>query len=65
MSALTLTRRPGEIVSIGENVEVEVLEIRGGQVCLRIFAPRDVIIDRLEIRERKLTEQGFDPGRVT
>lgn len=65
MSALTLTRRPGEVIAIGENVQVEVMGFRGSQVVLRVHAPFDVVIDRQEIRERKLLEEGFDPGRVT
>lgn len=63
-TSLTLTRRIGESVMIGSNVTVEIAGYRGMQVMLRITAPAEVAIDRQEIRERKLAERGFDPGRV-
>lgn len=46
---LVLTRRVGEILSIGDNVAITVVEINGGQVKLGIEAPRDVIIVRSEL----------------
>lgn len=38
---------------IGENVQVTVLGSKGNQVRLGVVAPRDVEVDRQEIRERK------------
>jgi carbon storage regulator len=46
---LILTRRPGEIVNIGSDVRVEVLEVRGNQVRIGITAPPDVKILRAEL----------------
>jgi carbon storage regulator len=43
---LILTRRPGEVFEIGENIKVTVLEIRGKEVQVRIEAPSDVSISR-------------------
>jgi carbon storage regulator len=49
---LILTRKAGETVSVGDNVTLTVLAIKGGQVRLGIDAPRDVAVHRGEIRER-------------
>jgi carbon storage regulator len=50
---LILTRRAGETLRIGDNVEVTVMAINGAQVRIGIKAPRHVIVDREEIAERK------------
>ncbi|HCX86525.1 MAG TPA: carbon storage regulator [Gammaproteobacteria bacterium] len=46
---LILTRRVGETLKIGENIQVTVLGLRGGQVRIGINAPRDVAVHREEI----------------
>jgi carbon storage regulator len=43
---LSLTRKPGEAILIGDNVVVYIKEIKGKQVKLAIEAPRDVAISR-------------------
>jgi carbon storage regulator len=43
------SRRPRQSVTIGTNVTVTVLEIRGSQVRIGVTAPRDVAIQRGEI----------------
>jgi carbon storage regulator len=50
---LILTRRAGETLLIGDNVEVTVLAVLGGQVRIGIKAPRNIIVDREELAERK------------
>ncbi|MDP9083817.1 MAG: carbon storage regulator CsrA [Pseudomonadota bacterium] len=50
---LILTRRIGESLRIGDNVEVTVMGVNGTQVRIGIKAPRDVTVDREEIAERK------------
>ena len=50
---LILTRRAGETLRIGEDVEVTVMAINGAQVRIGIKAPRNVVVDREEIAERK------------
>ncbi len=47
---LVLTRRPGEEISIGEEIVVRVLSVRGEQVQIGIEAPRSIRVDRGEIR---------------
>ncbi len=51
---LVLTRRPGESISIGDDVTVKVLSIRGDQIQLGIDAPREIRVDRGEIRDQIL-----------
>lgn len=57
---LILSRRPGEVLNIGDNVRVEVLGIKGNQVRLGIHAPKEIVVDREEISERK--KQAGNPG---
>jgi carbon storage regulator len=54
---LILTRSVGEVITIGDNITVTVLGVRGQQVRLGIAAPRDVTVDRKEVRNRKELEQ--------
>jgi carbon storage regulator len=49
---LILTRRIGEGLTIGEDIRIVVLEVRGKQVCLGIESPREIAIHRDEIFQR-------------
>ncbi len=49
---LILTRRVGESLMIGDNVNVTVLGIRGNQVRIGVDAPKDVAVHREEIYDR-------------
>ncbi len=53
---LILTRRPSETICIGDEVTITVLGIAGTQVRFGIEAPREVVIDREEIYQRKKRE---------
>ena len=53
MSMLILTRLPEERILIGDNIVVEVLHVRGQQVRLGVRAPKDVLVDREEVRARR------------
>lgn len=48
---LSLARRPGQKIRIGEDIVVVVREVRGRQVKLGIEAPSDVRVLREEIYE--------------
>ena len=50
---LILTRKATEKVLIGDNVIVEVVEIRGNQVRLGIEAPGDVLVLRGELKRKR------------
>ena len=54
---LILTRRAGESLRIGENVEVTVMAINGAQVRIGIQAPINISVDREEVAERKRRER--------
>lgn len=54
---LILTRRNGESLRIGDDVEVRVLAIRGNQVRIGVNAPRDVSVHREEIYKRIIAER--------
>jgi len=50
---LILTRRIGESIMIGDDITVTVLNIDGGHIRLGVDAPKDVAVDREEIRTKK------------
>jgi carbon storage regulator len=49
---LVLTRKSGEEITIGDEVVVSVVEIKGSQVRLGIKAPKGISVHRSEIYER-------------
>ena len=50
---LILTRRIGETLMIGDDIQVVVLGVKGNQVRLGVQAPANVSVDREEVRQRK------------
>jgi carbon storage regulator len=54
---IILARKISETINIGEDVEVTVVSIQGGQVRLGITAPKTTRVDRAEIRIRKDMEK--------
>ena len=53
---LILTRRPGETIRIGDDIEVTVINVYASQVRIGVNAPKHVVIDREEIAIRKANE---------
>jgi carbon storage regulator len=49
---LVLSRKCGERLMIGPNIELKVVDIRGNTVRLGVDAPRDVSIHRQEVYRR-------------
>jgi carbon storage regulator len=49
---LILTRRIGETITIGADIAVTVMGVKGKQVRIGIDAPRDVVVHREEIVEK-------------
>lgn len=54
---LILTRRQGEAIIIGDDIEVHVLGQKGNQVRIGVKAPRDVSVHREEIYEKIKLEE--------
>ena len=46
---LVLTRKVKESITIGNNITISVVEIRGNQVRLGIEAPRSTPVNRTEV----------------
>ncbi|MDX8403090.1 MAG: carbon storage regulator CsrA [Mariprofundaceae bacterium] len=55
---LILTRKSGETITIGENIQIRVLAVKGGQVRIGVDAPREVSVNREEVYERVQAEGG-------
>ncbi len=49
---LILTRKPGESITIGDDIKIQVIEIKGKQARLGIDAPKNYVIHREEIYVR-------------
>ncbi|RPH50329.1 MAG: carbon storage regulator [Desulfobacteraceae bacterium] len=49
---LVITRKPGERITIGDDIVVTVIEVKGSLVRLGVDAPRSISIHRQEIFER-------------
>lgn len=58
---LILTRRVGETLKIGDNVDVTILSVKGNQVRIGINAPKEVTVHREEIYSRIKEEQKQQP----
>jgi carbon storage regulator len=59
---LVLTRKRGQSIVVGGDVEIKILESHGSEVKLGIVAPREVVVLRKEIveeieRQNKLSIQ--------
>lgn len=52
MGNLVLTRKLGQKIRVGDDVEVTILEVRSGQVKVGIKAPPEVKVHREEIYQR-------------
>jgi carbon storage regulator len=58
---LILTRRIGETVTIGQDITVTVMGVKGQQVRIGTGAPKDVAVHREEIFERIKAAEGQEP----
>lgn len=61
---LILTRKLGQTIRIGNEIEVTILETKGKQIKIGIAAPLDIAVHRGEvyqmIREQNALAAGFD-----
>ena len=65
---LILSRRPGESLTIGDDVVVTVVGVSGNQIRLGITAPREVRVLREEVykavrEENQAAANGLDSNR--
>lgn len=54
---LILSRKQGESIVIGDNIEVTVVAVGGNKVRLAINAPNDIPVHRREVYDRIVQEQ--------
>jgi carbon storage regulator len=50
---LVLSRKVGEEIVIGNNIHLMVVAIKGDKVRIGISAPKEVVVDRLEVHEKR------------
>ncbi|PRA31414.1 carbon storage regulator CsrA [Pseudomonas poae] len=55
---LVLSRAVGEVISIGDDIAVHILELNGTQVKLGVEAPAGVHVHRAEVHQKMLDRQG-------
>ncbi|WP_053129397.1 carbon storage regulator CsrA [Pseudomonas sp. MIACH] len=58
---LVLSRAVGEIISIGDDITVHILELNGNQVKFGIAAPVGVHVHRAEVYQKILERQATQP----
>lgn len=62
---LVLSRQRDEVIMIGQDIEIMVVEIRGDKIRLGINAPKEIEVHRKEVfdairRENRTTQQAID-----
>jgi carbon storage regulator len=59
---LVLTRKAGEEIVIGENIHLTVVSIQGDKVRIGVAAPKEVVVDRREVHDRRKHLSGEAPA---
>ncbi|QDU03100.1 Carbon storage regulator [Gimesia chilikensis] len=49
---LVLSRKKNERIFIGDNIVITIVEIKGDKLRIGIDAPKDIPVDRDEVRKR-------------
>ncbi len=69
---LVLARKKNEVIMLGDNIRIVVVEIREYKVRLGIDAPNDMPVHRLEVYDaiktaskKEGTDDGDTPGTTT
>ncbi|MBA3037377.1 MAG: carbon storage regulator CsrA [Desulfobacterium sp.] len=60
---LIITRKAGERITIGDDIVVTIIEVKGSLVKLGIDAPRSVSVHRQEIYD-KIREQNIKASEI-
>lgn len=50
---LVLSRKPGEVICVGDGIRITIVDIDRGKVRIGIEAPQELAVDRLEVFESK------------
>ncbi len=58
---LVLSRKCNEVIMIGDDIEITIVDIRGGKVRVGINAPKEIPVHRKEVYDVIQQEQGEDP----
>ena len=61
---LALSRKPGESIVIGNDIEITILEVKGEQVKVGIKAPQSVAIYRKELFEQ-IQESNREASKIS
>ncbi|WP_141604112.1 carbon storage regulator CsrA [Terrilactibacillus laevilacticus] len=61
---LVLTRKLGQSIKIGDDIEIKIVGVDGDQIKLGIEAPREVEIHRKEVYEAILEENGKAAAQI-
>lgn len=51
--SLTLSRKPGERILVGNDIVLTIVAVRNGRVKVSIVAPRDVPVHREEVYQAR------------
>ncbi len=54
---LVLSRKPGQILHIGEDIQIQIVETKGNAAYIGIDAPKEITIFREEVLDRMIEEQ--------
>jgi len=62
---LVLSRKKNEVINIGDNIRITIVDVRGDNVRIGIEAPEDVSVHREEVydaikREQDATDSDCD-----
>ncbi|NCC62685.1 MAG: carbon storage regulator [Verrucomicrobiae bacterium] len=60
---LVLSRKPGEAIRIGDDIEISIVEVRGDTVRIGINAPRTILVYRREIYEQ-IREENIKAAKI-
>ena len=54
---LILTRRPPQVIMIGDDIQIKVISVDRGQVRIGVSAPKGVTVHREEVYARMQREE--------
>jgi carbon storage regulator len=61
---LVLSRKVGEEIVIGDDIRIKIVSVDGGTMRIGIVAPREVIVDRQEVHDRRKQWEPSTPASL-